>query len=69
MKTIKYYNPKTTKYQISKVLSIEDDIVLCLNVKANYQYQESLSRLKELENAQNPDWSHKTIKKPLVILK
>ena len=69
MKTIKYYNPKTNGYQISKVLSIENDVVTCLNVKANFQYQESLLKLKHLEKAKNPNWNHPTIKKPLVILK
>jgi len=69
MKTIKYYNPKNNRYQTSIVLSIENDVVTCLNVKANYKYQESLKQLKALEKEKNSNWNHPTIKKPLVILK
>ena len=68
MKTIKYYNPKTNSYQTSQVLSIEGDIVHCLNVKANYNYQESLQNLRRLQNEPNPNWHNQTIKKPLVKL-
>jgi len=67
-KTIKYYNPKNNRYQTSKVLSIENDVVNCLNVKANYNYSESLSKLRELQTAKNPNWHNAGIKKPLVIL-
>lgn len=67
-KKIKYFNPKTCKYQTSIVLSISGDVVNCLNVKVNYQYQESLERLRHFANEPNPNWHHPTIKKPLVIL-
>ncbi len=68
MKTIKYYNPKNNKYQTSKVLDIQNDVVTCLNVKANYQYTESLAKLREFQKAENPNWHNKEVKKPLVIL-
>jgi hypothetical protein len=68
MKSIKYYNPKTNGYQTSKVLKIENDIVFCLNVKANFEYCESLENLKILAEKNNPNWHNPKIKKPLVIL-
>ena len=68
MKTIKYYNPKTNGYQTSKVLKVENDKVFCLNVKAKFEYVESLENLKMLEQKENSNWKHPTIKKPLVIL-
>ena len=67
MKTVKYYNPKNNRYQISEVLKIEGDEVFCLNKKYNHEYKESLENLKKLTTAKNPDW-HGTEKKPLVIL-
>jgi hypothetical protein len=67
MKTIKYYNPKNNRYQISEVLFIENDILICYNKSAKYQYKESLSKLREYAKKENPDWIGE-IKKPLVIL-
>lgn len=64
---ILYYNPKNNRYITTKVLSIDKDIVHCLNVKANYSYTESLSKLIELSKAENPNW-HGESKKPLVKL-
>lgn len=64
---ILYYNSKTNKYQSSEVLSIEKDIVKCLNVKSKYNYTESLSKLRDLATADNPNW-HGEHKKPLVKL-
>jgi hypothetical protein len=67
MKTVKYYNPKNNRYQISEVLEVNNDEVICLNKKYNHKYRESLENLKRLSIAPNPNW-HGETKKPLIIL-